>query len=70
MTSQHCNYQCTTYDFLPFHPPVLVPGFHLQLTEAQRFGQIYSARNKNTSTHFNIYNVNTELSHASDHFNV
>lgn len=32
-----------TYYFLPFHAPVLVPGFHLELAEPQRFGQVYSA---------------------------
>lgn len=31
-----------TYYFLPLHPSVLVPGFDLQLTQAQRFSQIYS----------------------------
>lgn len=35
-----------TYNFLPLHPPVLVPGFHLKLTEAQRLCQIYSVKTK------------------------
>lgn len=34
-----------TYYFLPLHPSVLVPRFYLQLTQSQRFRQIYSVVN-------------------------
>lgn len=37
--------QKQTHYLLPLHPPVLVPGLHLQLTQTQRFRQIYSVVN-------------------------
>lgn len=39
----------TTHNFLPFHPSVLVPGFHLQLTEAQRLSQVDPAGEQEVS---------------------
>lgn len=33
---------CWTYNFLPFHPSVLVPRFDLELTETQRLREVYS----------------------------
>ena len=40
-----------TYDFLPLHASVLVPCLHLQLTETQRLGEVYSVENTIQSIH-------------------
>ena len=35
-----------SYHFFPFHPAVLVPGLHLQLSESQRLGQVQPRRHE------------------------
>ena len=35
-----------SYHFLPFHPAVLVPSLHLQLSESQRLGQVQPTRHE------------------------
>lgn len=35
-----------SYHFLPFHPAVLIPSLHLQLSKSQRLGQVQSRRHE------------------------